>query len=330
MATGCDCRIHPEKYSQAKRVLDNVARNATIKDVLPKPDKARYFLKIQDGCNMPCTYCIVSKLRTRLESKPVQDIEQEIEWANSLQYKEIVLVGANIGLHGNDIETTLENLLSAIAKAPDTPRLRLSSIEPFFITDNLLSIMKQLPLCRHFHIPIQSADNAILRKMKRDYDVAYLEKTIDLVHRTFPYVAIGADVIVGFPGEGEKEFANTYQFLRAQPFTHLHVFPYSPRPGTEAYALGDPIPKSEKKNRLWALKKLIQQKNHEFRKQLLNKKFRVIVEHKNGKYIGLTDNYIRVSIDQQCPKHTLVQVKITDVTENDTRASLCESNTADV
>jgi threonylcarbamoyladenosine tRNA methylthiotransferase MtaB len=329
IATGCDCRIHSENYAEAQHVIDNVARNTLIKDVLPKPDKARYFLKIQDGCNMPCTYCIVSKLRTQLESKPANAIKNEIEWAHSLGYKEIVLVGANIGLYGKDIDITLENLLAALAEVPDMPRIRLSSIEPFFITEKLLSVMKQLPICRHFHIPVQSADDTILKKMKRSYDRTYLEKAIDLLTRTFIDCAIGADMIVGFPGEGNREFFNTHEFLRTQPFTHLHVFPYSPRPGTEAHELGDPVTGLEKKKRLWELKNLVQQKNHKFRKQLLNKKFGVIVEHKNGKYIGLTDNYIRVEIDQKCPEHKLVHVKVTHVTEDNTRASLCE-NVADV
>jgi threonylcarbamoyladenosine tRNA methylthiotransferase MtaB len=329
IATGCDCRIHPRKYTEAQHVIDNVARNTAIKDILPKPDKARYFLKIQDGCNMPCTYCIVSTLRTRLESKPVKKIKHEITWAYSQGYKEIVLVGANIGLYGKDIGTTLEDLLASLVEVPDMPRIRLSSIEPFFLTEELLNVMKDLPICRHFHVPVQSADNIILKKMRRNYDRTYLEKTIDLIHAAFSDCAIGADIIVGFPGEGEKGFLNTYEFLRAQPFTHLHVFPYSPRPGTEAYELGDPVPRLEKKRRLWELKNLVQQKNHEFRKQLINKHFGVIVEHKNGKYIGLTDNYIRVDIDQKCPEHDLSQVKVTDVSEDNTYASLCE-NTADV
>lgn len=329
IATGCDCRMNPGKYNQAQHVIDNVARTALIRGVLPKPDKTRYFLKIQDGCNMDCTYCIVAKLRARIESKPFQTIKDEIAWASAQGYKEIVLVGANIGLYGKDNESTLEDLLSALVEVPDLPRIRLSSIEPLYITKKLLSLMKQLPICRHFHIPVQSADDKILKKMKRGYDRAYLEKTINLVHRTFPDCAIGADIIVGFPGESEQEFLNTYEFVRAQPFTHLHVFPYSPRPGTEAYGLGNPVSRHEKKTRLWKLRNLVQRKNHEFRKRLLSKHLGVIVEHKNGKYIGLTDNYIRVEIDKECPEHDLVQVKVTSVNKDNTRASLCE-NTADV
>lgn len=290
---------------------------------MPKPKKARYFLKIQDGCNMSCTYCIVSKVRPHLASKPIEAIEKEILWACGLGHKEVVLVGANIGLYGQDTNQGLDDLLSALARMNNNPRFRLSSTEPLFITAHLISQLKELPLCRHFHIPVQSADNNLLQKMKRGYDVTYLSKTIDLIHKSFPDVAIGADIIAGFPGEGKKEFMNTYQFLYEKPFTHLHVFPYSPRPGTEAYALGDPVARSEKRDRLQTLRQLIKNKNHEFRQRLLHKKFWVIIERTNGECVGLTDNYLRVEIDQPCPENELVEVMITDVTPDTTRATLC-------
>lgn len=327
VATGCACRIHPEDYVQAAYVIDNVARSAAIKNIMPKPDKARYFLKIQDGCDMECTYCIVSKVRSRIESKSIIDIEQEIIRASSLGYHEVVLVGANIGLYGSDLGYGLEDLFLAISSMHNSPRIRLSSIEPFFVTDSLIQALKNLPLCRHFHIPIQSADNSVLRRMNRNYDSAVLSQAINALHHEFPDAALGADIIVGFPGEGEKEFLDTYRFLQARPFTHLHVFPYSPRPGTVAYPLGDPIPKIEKKRRFWKLKELITQKNYEYRKQLVNRKFGAIIERKNGKCVGLTDNYIRVSIEEPCPANELVEVMIEEATEADTKAALCSHKT---
>lgn len=327
VATGCACRIDPERYAKATYLIDNVDRNTTIKDIMPRPDKTRYFLKIQDGCNMKCSYCIVSKVRSTVESKTVKEIENEVRWAASLEYREIVLVGANIGLYGRDMNASLDELLIALHRIPGCPRLRISSIEPFFVTAGLVKTMREISACRHFHVPIQSADDTILKKMNRSYDREHLAKTIHLIAENFQDVAIGADVIVGFPGEGEQEFRNTYEFIRSQPFTHLHVFPYSPRHGTEAFRLGDPVPKKDKKDRLWQLKDLIKIKNYEFRRQLLNKTFEVATEHKNGKCLGLTDNYIKVNIDEQCPRNELVDVLIDGVTEDTTHATLCTNKT---
>lgn len=327
VATGCACRIDPEKYAKATYVIDNVDRNTTIKHVMPRPDRARYFLKIQDGCDMKCSYCIVAKVRSRVESRPVAEIEHEVNWAISLGYREIVLVGANIGLYGKDTSTSLDELLLALYEIPQCPRIRLSSIEPFFITPSLIHTMKRTSACRHFHIPIQSADDKILEGMNRSYGTKYLKDVIRLISENFADVAIGADIIVGFPGEGEQEFTNTYRFVAESPFTHLHIFPYSPRHGTAAFELGDPIPKAEKKNRLWRLKELIKEKNFLFRKQLLNKKFQVAVEYKDEQCLGLTDNYIKVNMDGQIPANALVDVTIDDVTEEVTHATPVTVNT---
>lgn len=321
VATGCACRIDPEKYAKATYVIDNVDRNTTIKHVMPRPDRARYFLKIQDGCNMKCSYCIVAKVRSQVESRPFGEIEQEVNWAISLGYKEIVLVGANIGLYGKDTSTSLDELLLAIREIPQCPRVRLSSIEPFFITPRLVHIMKKTSACRHFHIPIQSADNTVLQGMNRSYDTRHLRDVIKLISENFDDVAIGADIIVGFPGEGETEFMNTYRFVAENPFTHLHIFPYSPRQRTDAFKLGDPVPKAEKKNRLWRLKELIKEKNFLFRKQLLSKNFLVAVEYKDEQCLGLTDNYIKVNMDRHMPANALVDVVIDHVTEDITHAT---------
>lgn len=328
IASGCACRLDRKAYAGAKRIIDNVARNAIIKNTMPKPNKARYFLKIQDGCSMPCSYCIVSKVRQRIESKTIPDVIKEITRASSLGYKEVVLVGANIGLYGTDTNTTLVDMLRAVSKLNDLPRLRLSSIEPFFISEHLIKVLKDVLFCRHFHIPIQSADDSILRRMNRDYRVAYLSNIIDLIQDNFNDVAVGADVIVGFPGEGDNEFLNTRKFIEQKPFTHLHVFPYSPRPGTSAFAFGDPIPNTVKKKRLWELKNIIKQKNHEFRKALLNKNFKVIIEHDNAQCVGLTDNYIKTTIDRQCSPNALVEVTIEDVGIDYTRASVQSNDQA--
>ncbi len=318
IATGCACRLHPEKYARANQVIDNVERNTLIKGILPTPEKARYFLKIQDGCNNCCTYCIVSKVRQNVESETIDDVRKEIRWACSHRYKEIVLVGANIGLYGTDRGSSLKDLFKALRDLPDLPRIRLSSIEPQFIDADLIAYLKDLPFCRHFHIPFQSADEHILSLMRRGYGSDHLERIIDLIKDSFEDVAIGGDCIVGFPGEGEKEFSNTYQFVESHPLTHLHIFPYSARPGTEAFMRGDPVTRQEKKKRLWQLKHLIEEKNYQFRKSLQDKIFTIISEKNHSEITGLSDNYIRISVAGEEYGNKLLDVRITDVTEEKT------------
>ncbi len=318
IASGCLCQLHPEKFSRAQVIIDNVVRNRLIKRTLPSIDKARYLLKIQDGCNQECSFCIVSKLRRDIESKPTSEIKSEITQAQSQGFKEIVLVGANIGLYGYDINLNLSELIGEMSRIPVLPRIRLSSLEPRFINKKLVNLLKQIPFCRHFHIPIQSADDNVLKMMNRRYDRAYLQQTIELISKNFSDLAIGADVIVGFPNEGEKEFLNTYNFIKENPFTHLHIFPYSPRPGTTAYQWGDPVPQKEKSIRYQALKRLIDQKNFWFRKGLLNKEFEIIIDKNRNHPSGLTDNYIRVTIKESSSKNRLIKIRITEVLNEQT------------
>ncbi len=314
VASGCLCQLKPEKFTNAQVLIDNVVRNRLIDKTFPEIKKSRYLLKIEDGCNRSCTFCIVSRLRRDVISKPLIQIKDEINQAISKGFKEIVLVGANIGLY----DRGLAWLIQELSRIPNLPRIRLSSIEPGFITGNLINQLKKIPFCRHFHIPIQSADNRVLKAMKRQYDRFYLEKIIESITKNFSDPAIGADLIVGFPEEGEKEFLNTYNFIKENPFTHLHIFPYSPRPLTEASRLGDPIPAEEKHNRFLELKNLIDKKNFEFRKGLLNKELKVIIDRHKDNPSGLSDNYIRVTIKNCKIRDTLLNIKVTRVEQNQT------------
>ncbi|MEO0185490.1 MAG: MiaB/RimO family radical SAM methylthiotransferase [candidate division WOR-3 bacterium] len=315
--TGCLVHLKPEIFAGCEKI-DNEERNRIIEDIFPAPKKSRYFLKIEDGCNQPCTFCVVSKIRKRIVSKPVEIIKKEIEWAKSLGFNEIVLVGANIGLYGLDIGSSLVELFRELSKMLEIPRIRLSSLEPNFITAELISCLKDLPVCRHFHIPVQSGDDKILSLMGRRYDTNYLRKILELISKNFSDVAIGADVIVGFPQEVEEEFDNTANLVRNSPITHLHIFTYSPRYITDAYELGDPVSIAEKKKRFWVLKKLINEKNYRFRQGLIDKKIDVVIEKKRDVIKGLTDNYIRVNIDQNCAERELRTIRITKVTETET------------
>jgi len=317
IVTGCTCRLLPHEFSNAHLIIDNIRRNGIIDGIFPLPDRSRFFLKIQDGCNGKCSYCVVPYLRDVISSKPFARIREEIDWAIKCGFNEIVLVGANIGLYGLDSGSSLTALARELGSIPDLPRIRLSSIEPTFIIADLVSALKGLPLCRHFHIPIQSADDDILRVMNRGYTVRELAEKIELLDRSFPDAGLGADIIAGFPGEDNERFKNTYRFIREQPFMHLHIFPYSPRPVTKAYELGDPVSTTEKKKRLWELKNLIKDKNKVFRQAMLGKAYQVTVERKKDRLYGLSDTYVRVLINEGEEKD-LRLVRITSVSDRET------------
>jgi threonylcarbamoyladenosine tRNA methylthiotransferase MtaB len=251
-------------------------------------------------------------------SKPIEIVIDEACWARHCGYHEVVLVGANIGLYGSDIGMRLHDLLKALSGVRDLPRIRLSSIEPKFIDAAFVDCLRNVPFCRHFHIPLQSADNTVLDRMDRGYTAEHLQNCIDIIQASFTDCALGADIIVGFPGEGEKEFQSTYSFIEKNPFTHLHVFPYSVRPGTVASAFGDDVSRQEKRRRLWLLKELIEQKNYAFRKRLCGKTLRIIAERQKGRVSGVTDNYIRVDIDSNCAERALCTVMINRVTRDKT------------
>ncbi len=316
IVTGCLAQLKPELFNKYQ-VIRLEERNEIIRETFPLPDKSRYFLKIEDGCNQPCTFCVVSRLRKNIVSKPVEKIKQEIIWAYDNRFKEIVLVGANIGLYGLDLDISLIQLIKVISKMENLPRIRLSSLEPKFINSELIAALKDLPFCRHFHIPIQSSDDKIIQLMGRSYRRQDLINIFELIIKNFYDVAIGADVIVGFPEETEFEFNNTYDLIKSSPLTHLHIFPYSPRPITPIYRLGDTVPLTEKKRRLWTLKQLIAEKNYLFRCSQKNKIVKVIIEKKNNIVTGLTDNYLRVNIDGQYSEKELLNVKIVKVTQKE-------------
>lgn len=321
IVAGCLVHFKPELFQDCD-IIENEKRDDLIKEILPAPKKSRYFLKIEDGCNQTCTFCVVSKIRKRIVSKPLERIIKEIEWAKNLGFNEIVLVGANIGLYGVDLGISLTRLCQELIKVSELPRIRLSSLEPDFINSELIAILKDLPFCRHFHIPIQSGDDSILSLMNRQYTSAQIVKIFELITKNFSDVAIGGDIIVGFPEEKEYEFNNTLKLVQNSPLTHLHIFTYSPRPITDAYKLGDPVEHNEKKKRFWILKNLITEKNYLFRQSLSNKIFDVIIEKKKGITNGLTDNYIRIIINDPCVEKELRMVKITAVTNTDTIGSL--------
>lgn len=200
-------------------------------DVNAPGKRTRPFLKIQDGCNAFCTYCIVPHTRGRSRSMPFDEVLERLKDLNRQGYQEVVLTGIHIGYYGQDLtpQRSFHDLLRAIDDAAPVPRIRLSSIEPREITDEIISLIADSKVfCNHFHIPLQSGDDEILKRMHRPYDSALFEELVLKIKRQIPDACIGADTIIGFPGETDDQFENTFRLIERLPLTYLHVFPYSP------------------------------------------------------------------------------------------------------
>lgn len=258
----------------------------------------RAFLKIQDGCNYVCSFCIIPFARGRSRTITVADALKEAKELSSKGFKEIVLTGVNIGEYEAISGERLTDLVKMIADIPQIERLRLGSVEPNTMTKELLETLKATGKYQdHFHIPLQSGCDDILKSMRRKYSSAEYKDILAMVRSYFPEAAFGADVIVGYPGETEEQFLETFNFLRTQPITHFHVFPFSTRKGTTAAKLPDHIQSSVKKDRVRTLMMLGDAKLDEFSGNMVGKETDVLFEVENdGYWEGYSSNYLRVKI----------------------------------
>lgn len=244
-------------------------------------NRVRGFLKIQEGCNNFCTYCIVPYSRGPLRSRNLQGVLDEAQKLLDQGYKEIVLAGIHTGAYGKDLagEVNLARLVNEISRLKGLYRLRLSSLEPQDIDFDLIDALAASPVvCRHFHLPLQSGDDQVLRRMKRRYDTGRYQALVSRIRDKMPGTAITTDVMVGFPGETEENFMNTVDFIREINFTGLHVFKYSPRRGTAAAAFKDQIAPAEKERRSKKLIRLSDELQREFLSWHINKEMSILVE----------------------------------------------------
>ncbi len=264
-------------------------------------DRTRAFLRVQDGCNSYCTYCIVPYTRGPSRSLPADQVIRQAGIFAAEGHKEIVVTGIHVGLYGKDLNEgkDITFLLEDLCREIPDVRFRLSSIEPQEISTRLLALMsKRENLMPHLHIPLQSGDDDILERMNRRYTTKEFAETIDLVGQYLPDAAIGIDVLVGFPGETEAHFSQTAKFLEKIDCTYLHVFPYSKRPGTLASTFEKQVLRSVKEERVACLRTLGQQKKKDFYSRFIGDMRPVLVEGKRdekGLLKGFTDNYIPVS-----------------------------------
>jgi threonylcarbamoyladenosine tRNA methylthiotransferase MtaB len=263
--------------------------------------QTRAFLKIQDGCSHRCSYCIVPSARGPSRSVNEKEILIQAQDLVHKGYKEIVLTGVHIGEYGKDVKgiSQLPRLLKKLVSIDGLMRLRLSSLDPDNITDDLLNVVSDSErICRHFHVPLQSGSNPILKAMNRRYSVSEYESIIQHIHNRFGDVGLGTDIIVGFPGETETQFQETCQLVERLPFSYLHVFPFSRRKGTPAAYLENQITPRDRMSRARQLRALGEQKKRLFMKQWIGKKVRVLLEGKNqyGRMGGFSSEYLRVEV----------------------------------
>jgi threonylcarbamoyladenosine tRNA methylthiotransferase MtaB len=262
----------------------------------------RAFLKIQTGCDSRCSYCIIPAARGPARSMRRADVLQQVRLLAARDFREVVLTGINLGSWGRDIgEGTLADLLDMLARYAKSTRYRLSSIEPMEINPLLLDNVERMTeqIAHHFHLPLQSGADSVLRRMNRPYSAADYLSVVSGLARRFPDSALGADVIVGFPGETDEEFEETCDFVEHSPLTYLHVFPYSDRPGTAASAMRPKVRPETIRERSLHLRALGEHKNAGFGERLSGSQQRALIlkdREDNGRLVGLTGNYLEVLV----------------------------------
>ena len=263
-------------------------------------EKTRAVIKIQDGCDRFCSYCIIPYARGKVRSRKIESIVKEVEQITQEGIKEIVITGIHIASYGKDFKdgTSLIDLLEAINQVSDLKRIRLSSIEPTIITEEFMErLIKIDKLCPHFHLSLQSGCNETLKRMNRKYTAEEFEKCTELLRKNYPDSALTTDIIVGFPGETEEEFKQTYKFLSKIKFYQMHVFKYSPREGTKAAVMPNQISPEKKEERSRMLIELSHKNEAEYKQKFINKTVEVLFEQPEGDYIiGHTPNYLKVAV----------------------------------
>jgi threonylcarbamoyladenosine tRNA methylthiotransferase MtaB len=287
----CVADINHEKQAYEELSLSRTAEHT------------RAFIKVQDGCNQFCTYCIIPFARGRVRSRELPDVLQEIRTLAKSGYREVVLTGIHLSSYGVDNGESLLHLIEAVHELEGIERIRLGSLEPRIVTDAFAKRLSELPkICQHFHLSLQSGCDTVLSRMNRRYDTAEYEAGCALLRRYFEHPAITTDVIVGFPGETDEEFETTERYLERIHFYEMHIFQYSRREGTKAAAMPDQVPEAVKKERSEKLLALGHRMSEEFRRYYLGRQVTALLEEEflyDGKryYTGYTKEYVKVAVE---------------------------------
>jgi threonylcarbamoyladenosine tRNA methylthiotransferase MtaB len=288
-----------------------------IRDV--REDRTRPNLKIQDGCSNRCSFCIIPSVRGRSRSASAEDVIAQIRDLAE-RYCEVVLSGINLGRWGRDLPGSprFVDLLRKILGETAVRHLRISSVEPMDWSQELLEMVAAEPrIAKHVHLPLQSGSDAVLKRMFRKYRTCHYGTRLQLARRLMPLAAIGADVMTGFPGETDAEFAESVRFIEEQPFTYLHVFTYSERPGTAAAQLPNPVPMDIRRERTRMLRELSERKNCEFRRQMIGRTLPAATLEQRG--TALTTNFLKVEMSQLLAPNQMVNLEIGGLSESGLR-----------
>jgi len=303
------------KQEEIRRLYSTLPREFEDMYINEFPGRTRAFVKIQDGCENFCSYCIIPFVRGKCRSKNPDEVIDEITDLVNHGYQEVVLTGIHTGNYGVDLDTNFASLLKRVVAIPGLLRLRISSIEITELTKDVLDVIRDSSIIvDHMHIPLQAGSNHVLSLMNRKYDLDYYFHKIKEIREVRPNIAITTDVIVGFPGESEEDFLETIDTCKKVGFTKIHVFPYSERKGTKAMELPDHIEPSVKKERARRLLLVSKELECSYYASFVGSEVTVLVEEeKDGKSYGHTDNYLHVEIPSVLPHNTFVKVKIQSV-----------------
>jgi threonylcarbamoyladenosine tRNA methylthiotransferase MtaB len=273
-------------------------------------DRARPNLKIQDGCHNRCAFCVIPFVRGANRYTPADEVVQQVRKI-APRYREVVLSGINLGRWGREAGSTmrLADLLRRILAETEIERIRLSSVEPMDFSDDLLGLMaEEKRIARHVHAPLQSGSDAILRRMHRKYRPRHYADRVEKARRLMPDAAIGADVMTGFPGETDALFEESRQFIAAMPFTYLHVFTYSERPGTKAVTLDGAVPVEVRRERNRVLREIAEARNLEFRNSFVGKTLSGVTLERAA--TALTTNFLHLDLDRDCGPNQMVEIRV--------------------
>lgn len=318
-----------EEYLASKNNIIEVADVSKQKEFLDFGDvtyteKNRAVIKVQDGCNMFCSYCLIPYARGRIRSRKIENVVSEIEKIAKQGIKEVVITGIHVASYGKDFENEnirLINLLEEINKIEGIARIRLSSLEPTIVDEEFAQRLSKLEkICDHFHLSLQSGCDATLKRMNRKYTTARYKEATEILRKFYPNANFTTDVIVGFPGETDEEFNQTYKFLKEIEFYKMHIFKYSPRKGTVAEKLPNQVDGNIKEERSKKLIELSNNMQNEKNSQYIGKTVKVLFEeYENGYYKGHTTNYMVVKVPEKEQDGFIDNIKDIEITENDTQ-----------
>lgn len=306
-------------HGQRQQMVDAREALTDFEEIAPERliRRARAYLKVQDGCEQFCTYCIIPYARGPLRSRSMENTLREAHKLEQAGFQEIVLTGIHLGAYGKEKgQHTLADLCRALLEETSIPRIRLSSVEPTEVDDALLSLLaRDRRMCRHLHLPLQAGDDAVLRQMHRPYTTAQYRQELARIRDAVPNIAVSTDLMVGFPGETDAQFSNSLAFCEEMAFSGMHIFPYSPRRGTPAAARSDQVPDAVKEARSRQMQAVAARSMRRYMERQLGQTAEVLLEEegRDGRWLGHTDNYLRVAAAGAGEKNILARVRLEQI-----------------